>query len=196
MSRCHRVSDIIVGSVARVEDPSTLIINRGSSHGVTVGMEFAVMADEGDPIVDPETNEVIGDLPTEKLRVRVFDVHEKYARAETFREYQPPPSALPSLASALQGPNYPGMRELAGFKDALGADFAKQFLKSEAFESSSMGSLLRYQMENPRPVRQQIANANRNAPVQAPLRREVTVNIGDKVRQIVPNPPRLNHEGR
>jgi hypothetical protein len=61
----------IAGSVARVED--TLILNRGSEHGVEPGMIFAVLSDSGDPIIDPKTGEEIGRLPREKLRVKVFD---------------------------------------------------------------------------------------------------------------------------
>jgi len=40
-------------------------------------------------------------------------------------------------------------------------------------------------------VREQIANAKSERPKAQPLRREVTVDIGDKVRQIVPEPRRV-----
>jgi hypothetical protein len=36
-----------VGSVAQVQDEYTLLMSRGSEHGVTADMEFVVMADEG-----------------------------------------------------------------------------------------------------------------------------------------------------
>ncbi|HTQ21393.1 hypothetical protein [Mycobacterium sp.] len=85
------------GSVARVEDQYTLIINRGSEHGVKSGMDFAVMSERGDRLIDPETGEVIGELPIEKLRVKVLDVHPKYSRAEIFRTS----GALGSLATSL-----------------------------------------------------------------------------------------------
>ena len=85
------------GSVARVEDQYTLIINRGSEHGVKSGMDFAVMSERGARLIDPETGEVIGELPIEKLRVKVLDVHPKYSRAEIFRTS----GALGSLATSL-----------------------------------------------------------------------------------------------
>ena len=55
----------LVGSIARVEDQYTVVINRGSEHSVVADMVFAVMADGGDEILDPETGKVIGELPTE-----------------------------------------------------------------------------------------------------------------------------------
>jgi hypothetical protein len=182
----------IEGSVARLEDQYTLIVNRGSEHGVEDGMEFAVMADNGDPIIDPETGEVIGELPTEKLRVRVFDVHPKYSRAETFRQYQPPPMRFPSLSAAALGAQYgPGahMPGIAAISELARGDLAKQMADMGVFDSLS--KVVRAEMENPRPVRQQIANAKQERPKEAPVEREVTVNIGDKVRQVVPEPRRV-----
>jgi hypothetical protein len=81
------------GSVARVEDQYTLIINRGSEHDVKPDMVFAVMARRKDSIIDPENGEVIGELPVEKLRVKVFDVQPKYSWAETFPAFAPLSSA-------------------------------------------------------------------------------------------------------
>jgi hypothetical protein len=182
------MGELIEGSVARVEDQFTLIINRGSEHGVELGMQFAVMADGGDPIIDPETNEVIGELPTEKLRVQVFDVHPKYSRAETFRKYQPPPVKLPSF-SALGGELASGSH-LSGIGGMLGSDFAKQMIETGTFDS--INKIIAAEMANPRPVRQQIANAEPDPPKESPVRQEVTVNIGDKVRQIVPEPGRVH----
>ena len=80
----------IEGQVARVENQYTLFLNRGSNHGVKIDMIFAVLSPEGESIVDPENGEEIGQIPIEKLRVKVTDVHERYCRAETFRTYTPP----------------------------------------------------------------------------------------------------------
>jgi hypothetical protein len=181
------MSKPIEGSIARIEDQYTLIINRGSDHGVETGMEFAVMADDGDQIIDPETGDVIGELPTEKLRVRVFEVQPKFSRAETFVKYQPPPVNITSFLSATalgrefaMGPNMAGIQ----------TDLVKQLSASGVFDSITKRAA--EEMANPRPVRQQIANPNPEPPKkEQPVRREVTVNIGDKVRQIVPEPSRV-----
>jgi hypothetical protein len=183
------MSKPIEGSVARIEDQYTLIINRGSEQGVELGMEFAVMADEGDPIIDPENGDVIGELPTEKLRVRVFEVQPKFSRAETFVKYQPPPVIIPSLLSGTAlgraFPNGPNMAGIAGIESMV-----DKLSTSGVFDT--FGKIAAEEMANPRPVRQQIANPNPEPPKkEQPVRREVTVNIGDKVRQIVPEPSRV-----
>ena len=183
------MSKPIEGSVARVEDQYTLIINRGSEHGVKERMEFAVMDDVGDQIVDPETGDVIGELPSEKLRIRVSEVHEKWSRAETFVHYQPAPIKLPSLLGAAGIAGFSDFKypEIPGLKD-IGSDLSKHLAGTGFYETISQS--VREEMENPRPVRQQIANPKPEPPKKQPVRREVTVNIGDKVREIVPEPSR------
>jgi hypothetical protein len=74
----------LTGQVALVEDDYTLVINRGAEAGVTPGMVFAVYADDGQVITDPESGRELGRLPREQLQVRVFDVHPLFARAHTF----------------------------------------------------------------------------------------------------------------
>jgi hypothetical protein len=74
----------IAGRVALVEDDHTLVINRGTDAGVTVGMVFSVRAGDGRVITDPETGRELGRLSREKLRVRVFDAQPLFARAHTF----------------------------------------------------------------------------------------------------------------
>src|SRR5882757_10996054 len=142
----------IEGSVARVEDQYTLIINRGSEHGVIDGMEFAVMADEGDEIVDPETGDVIGELPSEKLRIRVSEVHEKWSRAQTFVHYQPSPSSM-SSAIGIAGTTFGDKlkySDITGF-DTLKSGLAKQLASSGVYDS--INEVVRREMTNPRPVR-------------------------------------------
>ncbi|CAN5337474.1 hypothetical protein BH09ACT7_BH09ACT7_57620 [soil metagenome] len=74
----------ITGQVALVEDDYTLVINRGAEAGVTPGMIWAVYANTGEVITDPESGMELGRLSREQLRVRVFDVHPLFARAHTF----------------------------------------------------------------------------------------------------------------
>jgi hypothetical protein len=172
------------GSVARVEDQYTLIINRGSEHGVKPDMVFAVLAERGDPIIDPENGEAIGELPIEKLRVKVFDVQPKYSRAATFRTFAPATptiSSLTNLAVLSPGQQIPGTRSAA-------SDSAKQLSEPVAAESlsTSLSKLLTAEMENPSQVRQKIAYEAPTRPTEPPVRREVTVNIGDKVREVAP----------
>jgi len=74
---------VISGQVALIEDDYTLVINRGAQAGVHRGMTFAVRAQSGQLITDPESGRELGRLAGEKLRVRVFDVQPLFARAHT-----------------------------------------------------------------------------------------------------------------
>jgi hypothetical protein len=49
-------------SVVRVSDDCTLVINRGSDHGVTKGDHFLVYYIDPDELIDPETGESLGYL--------------------------------------------------------------------------------------------------------------------------------------
>jgi hypothetical protein len=75
---------MIEGHVAQVLDSRTLVINRGTEHGVFVGMIFEVLDTTGLDIRDPETNETIGSVLRPKVRVKVIDVQAKLAVATTF----------------------------------------------------------------------------------------------------------------
>ena len=99
----------ITGMVALVEDEYTLVINRGAEAGVTPGMTFAVLSEASRRIVDPESGRELGRLPEEKLRVKVFDVHPLFARAETYST-----EGVPSLDPE-EAPILTGMAELVRY---------------------------------------------------------------------------------
>lgn len=80
------MTEPVTGQVALVEDDYTLVINRGAEAGVAPGMVFAVYADAGRVVRDPETGRELGRIHREKLRVRVFDVAPLFARAHTFAD--------------------------------------------------------------------------------------------------------------
>ena len=82
--------DRIEGRVAELIDDQTLVINRGSDHGVQVGMRFAILNPRGAEIKDPDTNEVIGSVEIEKVIVKVVRVEPKLAVARTFRTFRTP----------------------------------------------------------------------------------------------------------
>jgi hypothetical protein len=76
----------ITARVALVEDDVTLVINRGAQAGITTGMVLAVYSETGQMITDPESGAELGRLPREALRVRVFEVHPRFARAHTYAD--------------------------------------------------------------------------------------------------------------
>lgn len=75
----------LVGSVALVLSARRLVINRGANHGVEIGDVFQVMSPDEQDVTDPETNQVIGQVPFEKLRVKVTEVQAQFSVAETYR---------------------------------------------------------------------------------------------------------------
>lgn len=80
--------DRIEGKVAQLIDTQTLVINRGSEHGVSVGMRFAVLNRRGAEIKDPDTHKVIGSVELEKVVVKVVRVEPWLAVARTFRTFR------------------------------------------------------------------------------------------------------------
>lgn len=111
----------IAGQVALIEDEYTLVINRGADSGVAPGMIFAVFADGGRVVTDPASGRELGRLAQEKLRVKVIDVHELFARAETYSSHAKG-SRETAIASYLRvyeapllaaAPMFGGMTELA-----------------------------------------------------------------------------------
>lgn len=76
----------IRGKVARVLDARHLVINVGTTHGVSVGMYFDVLDAKGDEIKDPDTGDVLGSIDRPKVRVLVTKVQDKLSVASTFKK--------------------------------------------------------------------------------------------------------------
>ncbi|WIY00077.1 hypothetical protein QRX60_39425 [Amycolatopsis mongoliensis] len=98
----------IVGKVAQVTSDRELIINRGSLHGVVEGMVFRV---KGSPVevLDPDTNEVIGQIAKVKVLIRAVEVAERFCIARTFRSRKVNVGGRfegVSLANAFQPPKW------------------------------------------------------------------------------------------
>ena len=92
----------IEGKIAKILNTRELVINRGSNDGVATDMEFAVMEPRLS-IIDPETQECLGELKREKVRVRVFETYPKFSLARTYETYQEinPDSTLSRLAGTI-----------------------------------------------------------------------------------------------
>ena len=73
---------MIQTTVARIISPTQVVLAAGSEQGVREGMVF-VIYQLGDPVIDPETGESLGQLELIKGRVKVFHVQEKLSRATT-----------------------------------------------------------------------------------------------------------------
>lgn len=89
----------IEGRVAKILNTREIIINRGSQDGVGSDMEFAIL-EPPVAVVDPVTEECLGQLEREKIRVRIFEVYPRFSLARTYEVYQElnPDAIIPGLA--------------------------------------------------------------------------------------------------
>ncbi len=72
------------GKIANILNARELVINIGWEDDVRVGMRFKVLADTPTQITDPETEEVIGIVDREKVRVEATEVQDKIAICRTY----------------------------------------------------------------------------------------------------------------
>lgn len=79
-------SALIEGKVAKILNTRELVINRGSEHGIEAGMRFKVL-EIIEEIFDPDTNENLGSISREKIRVKAVDVQPRFAIARTYETY-------------------------------------------------------------------------------------------------------------
>lgn len=63
--------------IVKILDEYTLVINAGTDHGVQSGDQFQILDKKGSKVIDPDTDEVIGQLDLVKATVEVTDLHEK-----------------------------------------------------------------------------------------------------------------------
>ena len=75
----------IEGLVARILNDESIVVNRGSAHGVKEGMRFAIFT-ELDEVKNPETGSSMGKLELVKARVVAAHVQENM----TICEAEPP----------------------------------------------------------------------------------------------------------
>lgn len=74
----------LTGAVAKVASNRTVVLNRGSEDGVQLGDRFQILSKDGEKIIDPETQEVLQEIPYEKARVEVEELYERASVAKTY----------------------------------------------------------------------------------------------------------------
>ncbi|MCT7970416.1 hypothetical protein NG799_29310 [Laspinema sp. D1] len=75
--------------VAQVINPSQLVINRGSLHGVKVGQRMLIYRTGDQEIKDPESGESLGYLELVKGTGKVIHVQEKICTIESDKKKAP-----------------------------------------------------------------------------------------------------------
>jgi hypothetical protein len=79
--------DNVRGTVARILNEREIVINRGSNHGVKVGMQFAVLDPDFEELVDPETGDPLGEIDVPKAFLKTTRVAANFSVASTFRTF-------------------------------------------------------------------------------------------------------------
>jgi len=100
----------IEGKVAQILNARELVINRGASDGVQVGMRFAVLNANSGEIRDPDTGEALGSIDVPKVLVKVSRVSDRLAVARTFRQYRTPGGPLYQITQMNDLVRKPGIR--------------------------------------------------------------------------------------
>lgn len=92
------------GKVANVLNARELVINIGQEDGVHVGMRFKVLADTPTQITDPETEEVIGVVDREKVRVEATEVQDNITVCRTYETVRVGGFGVPDMSRFLSPP--------------------------------------------------------------------------------------------
>lgn len=79
------MSKAIHGKVARLLNSRELALNIGSTDGVKIGMLFDVLDPKGEDIRDPDTQEILGSIKRQKVRVKIISVQDKLSVASTYK---------------------------------------------------------------------------------------------------------------
>lgn len=76
----------IEGKVAKILNKRVLAMNIGKKDGVQGKMKFKVVKKE--PILDPDTGEELGTVDREEIKVKVFQVEDRFSLARTYETYE------------------------------------------------------------------------------------------------------------
>lgn len=96
----YMYSSRFIGRVARVNyESGEIVINRGSEHGIKVGERLHVVR-LGDEIIDPDTNESLGQMESLVGRVQVIHVQENMSTAVSLDRFPRASSAPKSSMTA------------------------------------------------------------------------------------------------
>lgn len=97
----RRKASIFPALVAEVLDEKTVVINRGSAHGVKEGQRFLLYKLSGKQIIDPKTKESLGELEVLKGIGRVTQVQERMAKVESDNHEPVMPDTIGSAAKVI-----------------------------------------------------------------------------------------------
>ena len=77
---------LLAGKVAKILNDRELVINKGTKDGLQLGDKFKLM-ELSDEILDPDTQESLGSMEREIIRVKIVHVERLMAIAHTYETY-------------------------------------------------------------------------------------------------------------
>lgn len=89
----------IKGRIIRILDPRTIIINLGARDGVYKGLKISILG-EPEPVVDPFTDDILGEVVIVKDHVEASQVEERFTIArkpEFYYTYKVAKNPIPML---------------------------------------------------------------------------------------------------
>lgn len=69
--------------IVKILNETTFILNVGTNDGIENGTKFQIIDSDPEPIIDPDTNQIIGYLNNSKGTIEANDVQEKMTIART-----------------------------------------------------------------------------------------------------------------
>lgn len=76
--------NLIEGYVAQILNERSIVINKGSTAGVKIGMRFKVLSTTPLEVVDPITSDPLGELNREKIRVECTELYDTFSVCSTY----------------------------------------------------------------------------------------------------------------
>lgn len=113
------MSERYVGKVVSVSDEYTVVINLGYEKGVKAGDKFLIVG-LGDIIVDPDTQENLGQLEIVRGKASVTHVQDKMATIESCEyEKTPDKKEIKKTTSSPRSTYSVGMSHIFGNQDSI-----------------------------------------------------------------------------
>jgi hypothetical protein len=121
----RRKATIFPALVAEVLDENTVVINRGSVHGVKEGQRFLLYKLSGKQIIDPKTKEALGELEILKGIGMVTQVQDRIAKVESDNREPVMPETIGSAAKVILSGGVALKWRVLPFTDPAVGDLAK-----------------------------------------------------------------------
>lgn len=78
----------ISGKVARIVNNKSVVLNRGTDQGIKIGNYIGILDSSLQNVVDPDTEDNLGNIRAFKIALRVEQVSKRLCVASTYKTYR------------------------------------------------------------------------------------------------------------